>query len=51
MLDLNVVGFASIAADVDADLALATLRSITVLGHLDVSRALRVALGARITTS
>ena len=47
MLDLNVVGFASIAADVDADLALATLRSITVLGHLDVTRPRGGPVGAR----
>lgn len=48
MLELHVVGLAALAGDVDADLARATIRSISVLGHLAISPALRDALADRI---
>ncbi len=48
MLDLHVVGLATLSNDVDAELARATLRSITVLGHFQVSREVRSALADRI---
>jgi Arc/MetJ-type ribon-helix-helix transcriptional regulator len=48
MLELHVIGFASLADDIDADLGRATIRSISVLGHLNMSRTLRDALSDRI---
>lgn len=47
-LEINVLGLAIIADDVSAELALATIDSITVLGTLRVSAAVRAALGARV---
>ncbi len=48
MLDINVLGLASIADDVPAELALATIASLTVLGALHASPAVRQALADRI---
>jgi len=48
LLDLKVVGLARIAADVSPDLALATIRSIDVLGAFHASAAVRAALSSRI---
>lgn len=47
-IDINVVGLAVIADDVTPDLARATIRSITVLGQLQASAAVRAALADRI---
>ena len=47
-LAVNVVGLAVIAADVPPDLARAAIRSITVLGHLEATPAVRAALADRI---
>lgn len=47
-LEVNVVGLAVIAADVPPDLARAAIRSITVLGHLEATPAVRAALADRI---
>ncbi len=47
-LQIQVVGLASIADDVSAELALATIESITVLGVLQASSALKKALADRI---
>lgn len=48
MLDIRVLGLATIAADVPADLALATIRSLTVLGALHASAAVKSALAGRM---
>lgn len=48
VLHVKVVGLARIAADVDPDLALATIGSITVLGALQASDDIRKALADRI---
>ncbi len=48
MLHVKVVGLARIAPDVTVDLALATIGSITVLGALQASPAIKTALSARI---
>ncbi len=48
MLDLKVVGLARIASDVTPELARATIASITVLGALQASPALKSALSDRI---
>lgn len=48
MLDIRVLGLASIAADVPADLARATIRSLTVLGALHASAEIKAALADRI---
>ena len=48
VLHLRVVGLARIADDVTPDLALATIGSITVLGALQASAAVKAALGDRI---
>lgn len=48
MLVIRVLGLASIAADVPAELATATIRSITVLGALHASPAVKAALAGRI---
>jgi len=48
-LQIRVLGLASIAADVPADLAADTIESITVLGALHASPAVRAALAGRIT--
>jgi len=47
-LDIRVLGLASIALDVPPDLALATIQSITVLGALQASPAVKAALAGRI---
>ena len=46
-LDIRVLGLASIAADVSPALALATIASITVLGALHASPAVKAALMQR----
>jgi Arc/MetJ-type ribon-helix-helix transcriptional regulator len=48
ILHIQVLGLASIADDVSADLALATIASIRVLGALHASPAVKAALGDRI---
>lgn len=48
MLDIRVLGLASIAADVTPDLARATIASLTVLGALHASAAVKAALADRI---
>jgi Arc/MetJ-type ribon-helix-helix transcriptional regulator len=47
-LDLNVLGLLSIAPDVSADLARATISSITVLGALHASAEVKAALADRM---
>jgi Arc/MetJ-type ribon-helix-helix transcriptional regulator len=47
-LHIKVVGLARIAADVTPDLALATIGSITVLGALQASADVKLALAERI---
>jgi Arc/MetJ-type ribon-helix-helix transcriptional regulator len=47
-LRIQVVGLATIADDVTPQLALATIESITVLGALQVSKAVKAALSDRI---
>jgi Arc/MetJ-type ribon-helix-helix transcriptional regulator len=51
MLQIKVLGLASIATDVTPALALATIESITVLGALHASPAVKVALRERTATS
>ena len=48
VLHVKVVGLARIAPDVTPDLALATIGSITVLGALQASAAVKAALADRI---
>lgn len=48
MLDIRVLGLASIAADVSPELARATIGSIAVLGALHASAAVKAALADRI---
>ena len=48
MLHIQVLGLASIAGDVPAELAVATIASLHVLGTLDASAAVKAALGDRI---
>jgi Arc/MetJ-type ribon-helix-helix transcriptional regulator len=48
MLHINVLGLASIAQDVTADLARATIASISVLGALHASPAVKAALADRM---
>ena len=47
-LHIQVLGMASIASDVTAELALATIESIYVLGSLHASKAVKAALAGRI---
>lgn len=47
-LSINVVGLARIASDVTAELATATIDSITVLGGLQASAEVKTALAGRI---
>jgi Arc/MetJ-type ribon-helix-helix transcriptional regulator len=47
-LDIRVLGLASIAPDVTPDLALATIDSLTVLGALHASAAVKAALLQRM---
>ncbi len=51
MLQINVLGLASIADDVSPELALATIDSIVVLGAFRASSAVKTALAGRITGS
>jgi Arc/MetJ-type ribon-helix-helix transcriptional regulator len=48
MLRINVLGLATIAADVSPELARATIASISVLGALHASAAVKAALAGRI---
>jgi Arc/MetJ-type ribon-helix-helix transcriptional regulator len=48
MLQINVLGLASIAEDVSPELALATIDSIEVLGAFRASAAVKAALAGRI---
>jgi Arc/MetJ-type ribon-helix-helix transcriptional regulator len=48
-LQIRVLGLASIAHDVSPELALATIDSITVLGALHASPAVKAALAGRIS--
>lgn len=48
MLHINVLGLASIAQDVTADLARATIASVSVLGALHASSAVKAALADRM---
>jgi len=48
MLDIRVLGLASIAPDVTPELARATIASLTVLGALHASPAVKTALADRI---
>lgn len=48
-LHLKVVGLARIATDVSAELALATIGSLNVLGSLQAPKAVKAALKDRIT--
>ncbi len=48
-LQLNVLGLITIASDVTADLARATISSITVLGALHASAEVKAALADRIS--
>lgn len=47
-LQIQVLGLASIGADVSPELALATIESVTVLGALHASAAVKAALAGRI---
>lgn len=47
-LQIQVLGLASIGADVSPELALATIESVTVLGTLHASQAVKAALAGRI---
>ena len=47
MLDIRVLGLASIAADVTPDLARAAIASVSVLGALQASAAVKAALADR----
>jgi molybdopterin/thiamine biosynthesis adenylyltransferase len=48
MLHVKVVGLVRIASDVTPELALQTIGSLTVLGALQASPAIKAALAARI---
>ncbi|MGH3992355.1 MAG: CopG family transcriptional regulator [Pseudonocardiaceae bacterium] len=48
-IELRVLGLATIADDVDAELALATIASVEVLGAFRASRAVKAALAPRTT--
>jgi Arc/MetJ-type ribon-helix-helix transcriptional regulator len=48
MLEIQVLGLASLADDITPELALRTIASIEVLGALHASAALKAALGDRI---
>lgn len=49
MIHIQVLGLASIAADVSPQLALATIASVEVLGSFRAPAAVKAALAARIT--
>ena len=48
LLDIRVLGLATIAQDVTPELARATIASLTVLGALHASAAVKAALADRI---
>src|SRR5215468_8157366 len=48
VIDINVLGLATIASDVSPELAQATIRSVTVLGALQASPAVKAALADKI---
>lgn len=48
-IELRVLGLATIADDVDAELALATIASVEVLGAFRAPRAVKAALAVRTT--
>lgn len=48
MLHINVLGLASIAHDVTPELARATIASVSVLGALHASSAVKAALGDKM---
>ncbi|MGH3824260.1 MAG: CopG family transcriptional regulator [Pseudonocardiaceae bacterium] len=48
-IELRVLGLATIADDVDVELALATITSVEVLGAFRAPRAVKAALASRIT--
>ena len=48
MLRINVLGLATIASDVSAELARAAIGSVTVLGALHASAEVRAALADRV---
>ena len=50
MIELRVLGLATIADDVSPELALATIASVKVLGAFRASRAVKAALATRTTT-
>ncbi len=47
-VQIRVLGLATVAEDVDPELALATIASVEVLGAFRASRAVKAALGPRI---
>ena len=47
-LEIKVLGLVTLASDITAELALATIESLTVLGALHASKELKAALGVRI---
>ena len=49
MLDIRVLGLVTIAADVSPELASDTISSLTVLGSLHASRAVKAVLAERIS--
>lgn len=49
MLDIRILGLAVIAPDVTADLARATISSLSVLGTLQASASIKAALADRLT--
>ena len=49
-IELHVLGLATIANDVSADLALATISSVEVLGAFRASKTVKAALATRTTT-
>ncbi len=51
MLEIKVLGLASIAEDVSPELALATIDSVDVLGAFRASRTVKAALSGRIQSS
>jgi Arc/MetJ-type ribon-helix-helix transcriptional regulator len=48
VIEINVLGLATIAADVPAELARTTIRSVTVLGALQASPEVKAALADKI---
>jgi hypothetical protein len=48
VLNIQILGLASIASDVPPDLAAETIASLHVLGALDASPAVKAALGDRV---